>query len=580
MLLLNGALGLPAQTSFGDLRNLIDRSSKTPTDWVAPRSLKDWTKRRLHLQTQILASAGLYPLPERTPLRPQRFGRMLRSSYTVERVVLETLPGFQLVGNLYFPAKPIAGKIPAVLVAHGHWKHGRVHHADDYSVPALCVNLAAQGFAVFAWDMIGYNDTKQLPHDFGKTQEEQLHSFGPLGIQLWNAIRAIDFVESLDKVDPTRIGMTGASGGGTQTYLAAAVDPRIRAAAPVNMVSSTFQGDDDCEIAPTLRLGIGNVEIASMIAPRPLLLISSTKDWTRNTPLVEFPLVQQVYSLYGRPRNVRHTQIDAPHNYNQASREAAYAFFNRTLNRLRIAPKESEPMDLGANDLLAEDWEGLYRTRDKKLVFSTWRTLTAAAASSLTNDAWREALEAASGIRWPVRVTAIAAGKHTLLTRDCCGDRIPLQSVPGASPTIVRVDGDGISSAKKQLLKNQAYLLIDPFQTGSAEAARVPFGSDYLTFHMSDDANRVQDLITTISYLAIAEKRKSVTLDCSGGAVSWCLVAAALSHLPVELLTDGSTPKPVFIPGFERLGGMSAVERRRLPDPRPATLDLPSLLQE
>src|SRR5437762_8342277 len=95
------------------------------------------------------------------------------------------------------------------------------------SGPALGINLARQGYVAFAYDMVGYNDTVQTPHSFG-TPVQQLWSFGPLGLQLWNSIRALDFLESLDDVDASKLGATGASGGATQLFLLAAVDDRVR----------------------------------------------------------------------------------------------------------------------------------------------------------------------------------------------------------------------------------------------------------------------------------------------------------------------------------------------------------------
>lgn len=558
--------------AFGDLRNLIDRGSKTHTDWAPPKSLKAWNVRRSELRAQILAAAGLNPMPERTPLRAQRFGRVDHDKYTVEKVVIETLPGLQVVGNLYLPARR-GNSIPGVLVAHGHWKHGRVHHAEDYSVPALCVNLAAQGYAVFAWDMLGYNDTRALPHVFGDSEEEILWGFTPMGIQLWNSIRAIDFLQSLDFVNSSRIGMTGASGGGTQTFLTAAVDERIYASAPVDMVSAGFQGDDACEIAPSLRLGSNNVEITALIAPRPLMLVSSSKDWTRNTPQEEFPLLQAVYRLYNKTHRVRQAQIDAPHNYNQASRQAVYAFFAYTMQNGRVPEKnsipEAVPMDLEPSTLLAGNWEGLtpHNKHDKKKVFDTWKTLMTSAAEDLSDEVWREALESASGIRWPEETHVLPVAANSVLTRNCCGDRVPIHTVPGVAglETVIEIHGDGMNELRKIARKTVApRLMLDPFQIGSAFAARPLNHGDHLTFHMSDDANRVQDILTAIAHVATEEKRVTVDLECHGGSmISLCQVAASLSHVPVTVITDGSAAKPVLIPGLLRLGGMDAVLRRR-----------------
>src|SRR5215471_17602052 len=170
-----------------------------------------WEARRAHLRKQILSAAGLMPMPVRQDLQPQVFGRIENQDYSVEKVLLETLPGYYLGGNLYRPLKPApSGGFPAVLSPHGHWTYGRLEHTTVASVPARCISLARQGYVVFAYDMVGYNDTLQTPHDFGDKPVEQLWGFGPLGLQLWNSIRAIDFLESLPSVDRRRIGATGA----------------------------------------------------------------------------------------------------------------------------------------------------------------------------------------------------------------------------------------------------------------------------------------------------------------------------------------------------------------------------------
>lgn len=258
-----------AEQVFGDLRNLDDTHVRSHFAPPAYRSLDDWASQRVRIRQQILVSAGLVPLPERHSLSARRTSRKRHGDFHIEKVVIEPLPGFHLAGNLYVPvnASP-SHRVPAIAVPHGHWKHGRAHQTAVYSVPSLCANLASQGYVAFAYDMIGYGDTHQLPHHFGDSPAEQLWSFNSMGLQLWDSIRALDFLESLPEVDRNQIGVTGSSGGGTQAFLLAAVDDRIQAAAPVDMVAATFQGDDSCELAPGLRIGTNNVEVASMMARR------------------------------------------------------------------------------------------------------------------------------------------------------------------------------------------------------------------------------------------------------------------------------------------------------------------------
>ena len=292
-------------------------------------SVADWNRRAAAIRELILASAGLLPMPDRAPLNPQVFGDIKHPDYIVSKVYFESLPGFFVTGNLYRPVGN--GPFPAILSPHGHWAYGRLENSAIASVPGRAINLAQQGFVVFTYDMIGYNDSRQLEHRlFGGTREK-LWGLSMAGLQLWNSIRSLDFLESLPYVRRGAIGATGASGGGTQVFLLAAVDERVAVAAPVNMISLHMQGGCLCENQPGLRLETNNVEIAATIAPRPLLMVSATGDWTTNTLEKEYPAVRALYSLTGAADRVYAVRFEAPHNYNRDSREAVYAWMARWL---------------------------------------------------------------------------------------------------------------------------------------------------------------------------------------------------------------------------------------------------------
>lgn len=309
----------------------VDAQFRTHNDpFTVPEyaSTAEWQRRAAYLREHILASAGLVPMPEKTPLNAHVFDERRHDNYSVFKVYFESLPGFYVTGNLYRPAG--AGPFPAILAPHGHWAYGRLENSTIASVPARAINFAQQGFVVFAYDMIGYNDSRQLPHDFGG-KRESLWGLSLAGLQLWNSIRGVDLLQSLPYVDRDRIGATGASGGGTQTFLVAAVDERIKVAAPVNMISLHMQGGCICENAPGLRLDTNNVELAATIAPRPLLMVSATGDWTKNTMQAEYPAMRRFYALAGAEDRVHAVQFDAVHNYNRDSREAVYAWMARWL---------------------------------------------------------------------------------------------------------------------------------------------------------------------------------------------------------------------------------------------------------
>jgi len=319
-----GVLGASAQDSTRTpYRTLNDRFA--PPHYA---TLAEWQPRASYLREHVLASAGLVPFPDRTPLRPHVFGEVRRREYSVVKVYFESLPGFYVTGNLYRPEG--TGPFPAILSPHGHWPYGRLENTDIVSGPGRAINLARQGFMVFTYDMIGFNDSRQLTHEFGG-QREKLWGLSLSGLQLWNSIRSIDFLESLPDVDRNRIGATGESGGGTQTFLLAAVDARIKVAAPVNMISLHMQGGCLCENLPGLRLDTNNVELAALMAPRPLLMVAATGDWTNETPQLEHPAMRRIYALFNAEDHVYSVQFQAPHNYNKDSREAMYSWMARWL---------------------------------------------------------------------------------------------------------------------------------------------------------------------------------------------------------------------------------------------------------
>jgi dienelactone hydrolase len=325
---LDGSRGHFGQRTSAPLPTYRTLDDRFPAPRYATRDA--WSARAAYLRAHILATAGLVPMPEKTSLKPVIFGDVKRGEYVVSKVYFESLPGFFVTGNLYRPAAE--GVYPAILSPHGHWTYGRLENTPTNSGPGRAINLARQGFVVFTHDMIGYGDSQQLPHTFGG-RREQLWGLSLGGLQLWNSIRAIDFLETLPFVRRDAIAATGESGGGTQTFLLAAIDDRIRVAAPVNMISLHMQGGCLCENLPTLRLDTNNVEIASTIAPRPLLMISATGDWTKETMEVEYPAVRAIYQLFDAADRVHAVRIDAEHNYNRASREAMYAWMARWMKK-------------------------------------------------------------------------------------------------------------------------------------------------------------------------------------------------------------------------------------------------------
>ena len=558
---------LAAQIPATDARNTAIPHTDFHFTMPPYATLPEWEAHKAHLQRQILVAAGLYPLPEKTPLHPAVSGRIERGDYSIEKVALETMPGYYLGGNLYRPLKP-TGKVPAVLTPHGHWTYGRLENSDGYSGPALGINLARQGYVAFAYDMVGYNDTLQTEHRFS-SPTYQLWSFTPLALQLWNSMRAVDFVESLPEVDSQRIAVAGASGGATQTLLLAAVDGRVRATAPVNMVSFIMQGGCQCENAPGLRIGTSNVEIAAMMAPRPMLLVSATGDWTRNVPREEYPAIRSIYSLYKQPNNLAVVQFQAEHNFNRLSREAVYGFFAKHL----LSADGSQPVwERAAEEEPLRDmlvWQGRSLPANaltQPQLFEQWKLSGRMRMAALDRAARREAMLEVFHAEWPGEVNDGRAGEQIALGRPGRGDRVPGIWLPGAGVPTLAIHPDGADAARRdvrvaELIRaGKAVLLIDVFQTGKAVVPRDLAKQFILTFNASDDANRVQDILTALRFLD-AQHAGTPALLAIGKAGAWARYAKAMAPIDVALSADaGSCPSSdedflnqLFVPGVQLL---------------------------
>ncbi len=276
-----------------------------------------WEKRAETIRSGIIKGMKLDKMPNiKGNFNPIIGKKRIMDGYTVENVAIMSFPGFYITGNIYSPTDPDT-KNAAILSPHGHMLDKRLKE----DVQTRCAVLARMGAIVFAYDMIGYAESDQVTHKMPIA----------LLLQTWNSKRVLDYLLSRPDVDPDRIGMTGGSGGGTQTFVLTAIDDRIKVAVPAVQVSAHFFGGCVCEsgmpIHKSAQHQTNNVEIAALCAPRPQLLISNGSDWTRNTPRIEYPYIQDVYALYNAEHRVENVHLPAEkHDYGYSKRAAAYPF--------------------------------------------------------------------------------------------------------------------------------------------------------------------------------------------------------------------------------------------------------------
>lgn len=300
-----------------DEANLVMK--KFASEW---NDVTSWERRRDRIKKGLIEGMQL----EKMPKISGNFNTIIHSKremdgYNVENIAIESFPGFYITGNLYTPTIK-KEKYAAILSPHGHLANKRFTDFMQYRGGVL----SRMGAVVFAYDMIGYGENDQTEHKMPIA----------LLLQTYNSQRVLEYLLSRPDVDPERVGMTGGSGGGTQTFILTAIDDRIKVSIPAVQVSAHFFGGCVCESGMPVHKSAdhqtNNVEIAALCAPRPLLMISNGGDWTRNTPRIEYPYVQKVYALYNAEHKVENVHLPLErHDYGFSKRAVAYNFFQHHL---------------------------------------------------------------------------------------------------------------------------------------------------------------------------------------------------------------------------------------------------------
>lgn len=606
--------------------------------WSPPATREAWEQEAERIRQRLLVSNGLWPMPEKRPLQPVVRQIADRGDYTVHAVHFASRPGHYVTGNLYRP-KGRDGRLPAVLSPHGHWQNGRFYDAGEraaaeqlaigaeqymsgarFPLQTRMVQLARMGCVVFHYDMVGYAESTAIPHREGfNDAESALWLVNKMGLQTWNSIRALDFVSELPDVDPDRIAVTGASGGGTQTFVLCALDPRPAVAFPAVMVSTAMQGGCVCENASYLRIGVNNVAFAALFAPRPLGL-SGADDWTIDIETKGLPELRQVWSLYGAADKVSARALPRfKHNYNQVSREMMYAWLAEHLDLDVQEPvRQSDFWPLSPEGLAVfddahprpDDEQGPAELRSQLIdeAKANYRRLLPKKPGDI--DRYRQVVGAAlrvmldgdapeAGDTVSEVIATVQRDGYELTTGSCGtgrgGEQIPTVAwapVEGASGSVIvwfdgpgkqhlfAEDGGPSERARKLLEAGYAVVSADLFLTGESRSrdepvSRLAVDAGYPGYTYGYNrpllTQRVRDIVTVTQVIAAREDVQRIHLVGTGAAGPMVLLARGLLGQQVErtlvdvddfrfaAITDPADP--MFLPGAVRygdLGGLAA----------------------
>ncbi len=632
------ALGAQSQSDAAkDPRSRLKTLNDTDYHLKVPPTKDDWLARKAQVKKQLLIAAGLWPMPAPISLKPVTTSKVERDAYTIENVWFESRPGQLVTGSLYIPKEETKkaamrnGKVPAVLCPDGHWTNARWFQTADKDIPpelksggesrvegakfplqARCAQLARMGCIVFQYDMLGNSDNRAIAHSagFGDPQAE-LWSLNWFGLQTLNSIRALDYVLSLPGVDSERIGMTGASGGGTQTFILGAIDDRVTADFPAVMVGTRMQGGCVCENASWLRVGTGNIELAGMFAPRPMAM-SGANDWTVAIEKEGYPELKKLYGLFDKTDLVKaKCWPEFGHNYNQVAREFMYNWFNEHLALNQPSPVKEAlfvPVDPKELQVFAKDAPlpaGILSAPELRatLVRSAQAQLDSIkkdckAGSTRSLETFLDPiLEMAVGA-WPLKDgKGVESKGSVLLKRQESGDLVRLHAVgdncnlKGPMNLVVLTpeefkafkEGKTAGWVTKLTERGEPVFVIEPFGIRPESQARATmnnrFGGYVWGYNRPLVAERARDIQTAMAWMYSKESRPRVHAKGKAAVPAALALAASpgkcqfasldLAGFRFEDLKDLKDER--FLPGALRWGGMGALLARGLPRNRQIT---------
>lgn len=321
------------------------------------KTLSAWKQRQQWEKKTLLDIIG--PFPPKTSLNARIMKTVKKDDYTIENIIYESQPGFYVTSSLFIP-NGLKKKAPAIIYCSGHVDGAYRNPIYQHGI----LNLVKKGFIVFAFDPVGegeriqYYDTKTGKSEVGGMTQEHSYAGAQAFItgssqaryEIWDGIRAVDYLLTRKEVDPSRIGITGGSGGGTQSAYIGAMDDRIYAAAPERYITNFTRliqavGPQDAEqnLFHEISSGIDHPDLLEVRAPKPTLMITASRDFFPIQGSIETAKeVSRIFKAYGKSGYFYRVEADTTHAFAKKNREAMYAFFQKYLNN----PGDSEDMDV------------------------------------------------------------------------------------------------------------------------------------------------------------------------------------------------------------------------------------------
>lgn len=409
-------------------------------------ALKTWKLQREHYRQQLLEMLGLDPLPERTDLHATITGTLDHAEFTVEKLHYQARPGLYVTANLYVPKK-LDAPAPAILYVCGHsnQKKGDVSFGNKTGYQHHGAWYARHGYVCLTIDTLQLGEIQGVHHGTYRYDRWWWNARGytPAGVEAWSAVRAIDYLQTRPEVDGERIGIAGRSGGGAYSWWTAAIDERVKVAAPTagitdlrnhvvvgyswSRADGVVEGHCDCMFdVNTYRWDYPMV--AALVAPRPLLIENTDKDtiFPLDGVMRTFMKVRSVYELYGAREKLGLHIADGPHADTQRLRVGEFEWFERHLKGKKDAVIDTPAEKLFDREQLRvfepgkEPADAINAAADETFVNQASEPIVPEDAKQWASmrDAWIQSLREKSFAGWPATNEALDVKPAFEATRD------------------------------------------------------------------------------------------------------------------------------------------------------------------